>query len=196
MKESNRPASKISDEQCIKLELLHSVLDDGEVYPWNAYDPTTAAYVDDLENTFASEDSFDDGFDSQWQQVSQIAGQIWAESSESLVAVLAQKFGSRVSLNQLGQIAKAAEAVSRSSLALVDQLVESVQSVLDSWEVEDLQVMARPLAMAMRGGQEEILDVTLRSVRQVEWGELSELEKARLSLAIARYALDELSENA
>jgi hypothetical protein len=80
-------------------------------------------------------------------------------------------------------------------LALVDQLVESVQTVLTDWETDDLQVMARPLAFSMRGGQEEVLEVLLQSVRQTDWEALSELEQARLSLAIARYALGELAQS-
>jgi hypothetical protein len=95
--------------------------------------------------------------------------------------------------NLLNQLAANVQTAAQSGNALIDQLVASAQTVLSGWEADDLQVMARPPAMAMRGGQEEILDVTLQSIRQVDWEELSEVEQARLSLVVARYALGELS---
>lgn len=187
----------MTQQQRLELELLHSVLDDDGAYPWNHHDPASAKYVDGLEVAFTSEELSEDIFDSKWQQVSEMAGQIWAENtSDSLVSVLSRQFGARLSTERLTRLVAGVRAASESGLSLIDQLVESAQSVLVGWEAEDLQVMARPLAMAMRGGQAEILDLTLRSVRQVAWEELSEIEQARLSLAIARYALDELSEDA
>ena len=93
----------------------------------------------------------------------------------------------------LQTLAASTQVVASDSGALINQLVTAAQSVLTGWDADDLNVMARPLAMAMRSGQEEILEVTLRSVRQTDWADLSEVEQARLSLAIARYALNELS---
>jgi hypothetical protein len=55
--------------------------------------------------------------------------------------------------------------------------------------------MGRPLAMAMRSGQDEALDMTLRSIPQTDWQNLPEIERARLSLVVARYALRELSQS-
>jgi hypothetical protein len=67
-----------------------------------------------------------------------------------------------------------------------------VQDCLPSWGEEDLQVLARPFAYAMRGSETEMLEVALRSVRCAEWADLSSIEQARLSLALARYALDQM----
>lgn len=194
MKESNKPGSQLSSQQRLELELLHSILDeDATTYPWNPYDPAAIAYLDKLESEFISELS-DEEFSSQWSQVSHMAEQLWAEPSESLMAALAQKFGARVPTHLLNQLAASVQTAAQSGGALVDQLVASAQTVLSGWEVDDLQVMARPLAMAMRGGQEEILEVTLQSIRQVDWADLSEVEQARLSLVVARYALSELAD--
>lgn len=196
MKESTNPGSRLTHQQRLQLELLHSVLDDdAATYPWNPQDPAAIAYLDRLQAELPSGDLSEDEFDSKWQQVSQIAAQLW-ETPEPLVAALAQKFGARIPTHVLNQLAASAQAASQSGRALIDQLVESAQSVLESWEADDLQVMARPLAMAMRGsGQEEILEVTLRSIRQVDWEDLSEVEQARLSLIAARYALGEIAED-
>ena len=195
MKESNNLGSELTNQQRLELELLHSILDeDTATYPWNPYDPAAIAYLNQLESDFASGELSDEEFSSQWSQVSQIAETLWAEPSESLLAALAQKFGSRMPQNLLNQLAANVQTAAQSGNALIDQLVASAQTVLSGWEADDLQVMARPLAMAMRGGQEEILDVTLQSIRQVDWEELSEVEQARLSLVVARYALGELSD--
>jgi len=195
MKESTNPVSALSHQQRVELEMLHSVLADDANYPWNPYDPATQDYLDKLEASLSSDDLPEDAVASKWSQIRYEAEQLWENRSESLTTSLVQKFGARVPTRLLTQLAVQAQAASNSGRALMDQLVDCVQAVLADWEPDDLQVMARPLAMAMRDGQGEILDITLRSVRQTEWEELSEVEQARLSLAIARYALDELSKD-
>lgn len=192
MKESSNPGSPINRQQRIELELLHALLDDeAATYPWNPSDPAAIAYLDNLQSEWGELSEAD--LNSQWPQVSQIAEQLWARPAEPLMTALAQKFGTRMPSYLLNQLASSVQTVAQSGGSLIDQLVESAQTVLTDWEAEDLQVMARPLAMAMRGGQEEILEVTLQSIRQVDWEELSEVEQARLSLAIARYALNEIA---
>jgi hypothetical protein len=193
MNQPTNPVSSLTKQQRIETELLHSLLDNGETLPWNPHDPDAAATLDRLADAFAEGDLTEDIFSSQWQQVSQLAAQLWTPTP-SLASQLAAKFGARMPSQLLNQLLTSAQTVSNQGLAMVDQLVESAQSVLEGWAVEDLQVMARPLAMAMRGGQEEILEVKLRSVRDIAWDDLSDLEKARLSLAISRYILGELNE--
>ena len=192
MNESTNPVSNLTPQQQIEQELLHSLLNQEEAYPWNLYDPATPQYLDGLEQ--ASEATLlDEALDSNWPQVSQLAAQLWESPTQSLLATLTQKFGARMPAHLLQTLAASTQVVASDSGALIDQLVTAAQSVLTGWAADDLNVMARPLAMAMRSGQEEILEVTLRSVRQTDWADLSEVEQARLSLAIARYALNELS---
>ncbi|MEL6400286.1 MAG: hypothetical protein AAFR26_14650 [Cyanobacteria bacterium J06626_4] len=192
MNESTNPVSNLTPQQQIEQELLHSLLNQEEAYPWNLYDSATPQYLDRLEQ--ASEAALiDEALDSKWQQVSQLAAQLWESPTQSLLATLTQKFGARMPAHLLQTLAASTQVVASDSGALIDQLVTAAQSVLTGWDADDLNVMARPLAMAMRSGQEEILEATLRSVRQTDWAALSEVEQARLSLAIARYALNELS---
>ena len=192
MNESTNPVSNLTPQQQIEQELLHSLLNQEEAYPWNLYDPATPQYLEGLEQ--ASEATLlDEALDSKWQQVSQLAAQLWESPTQSLLATLTQKFGARMPAHLLQTLAASTQVVASDSGALIDQLVTAAQSVLTGWDADDLNVMARPLAMAMRSGQEEILEATLRSVRQTDWADLSEVEQARLSLAIARYALKELS---
>ncbi|MGD1943029.1 MAG: hypothetical protein ACFB0G_17165 [Leptolyngbyaceae cyanobacterium] len=192
MNESTNPASNLSPQQQIEQELLHSLLNQDGAYPWNLYDPATTQYLDRLEQTSEATLS-DEALDSKWQKVSQLAAQLWESPNQSLMAALTQKFGARMPAHLLQTLAASTQVVASESGALMDQLVTAAQSVLTGWDADDLNVMARPLAMAMRSGQEEILETTLRSVRQADWADLSEVEQARLSLAIARYALNELS---
>ena len=192
MNESTNPVSNLTPQQQIEQELLHSLLNQEEAYPWNLYDPATPQYLEGLEQ--ASEAALlDEALASKWQQVSQLAAQLWESPTQSLLATLTQKFGARMPAHLLQTLAASTQVVASDSGALIDQLVTAAQSVLTGWDADDLNVMARPLAMAMRSGQEEILEATLRSVRQTDWAALSEVEQARLSLAIARYALKELS---
>ncbi|MEO1094943.1 MAG: hypothetical protein AAFX01_08585 [Cyanobacteria bacterium J06638_28] len=194
MKESTNPVSSLSHEQLTELELLHSVLDDGGNYPWDVYHSSSTAYFDQLETTLGDDEFSANTFVSQWQQISQQAAQLWSETPSSLTTLLAQRFEMRMPASLLTQLAAKAQEASDSGKVLLDQLVDCAQTVLTGWAADDLQVMARPLALAMRDGHGEVLDATLRSVRPLEWQDLSEIEQARLSLAIARYALDEISQ--
>lgn len=193
MKESTNPVSSLSHEQLTELELLHSVLDDGGNYPWSVHNPSSVAYFNQLETTLEDDALSEKNLVSQWQQVSQQAERLWSSAPTSLVMLLAQQFETRMPASLLTQLANRAQEVSDNGQALLDQLVDCAQTVLVGWAADDLQVMARPLALAMRDGHGEVLEATLHSIRPLEWQSLSEIEQARLSLAIARYALDEIS---
>jgi hypothetical protein len=189
---SSNPVPPFSPQTQAELDLLQTVLEDS-TYPWNPYDPAAAAYFSDLETAWGEEDLSIAALAPQWQALLTLADQVWAARSgtaQALLTILTQRFESRMPKELLRGLAENARAVVSSGRPIVEQLVSCVQDVLSGWESEDLEVLARPLALAMRDGRGEILDVTLRSVRSTEWAELSELEQARLSLAIARYALD------
>lgn len=114
----------------------------------------------------------------------------------ALQSALMDRFAVRMPQALLGAIAKRAGQAMSSSAALRDQLVQSVQDVtatLTSLVEDDLYVLGRPLAEPMRD-QAEVIESALSAVRPVAWEELSEIEKARLSLAVARYALAELEQ--
>lgn len=194
MKESTNPVPSLSHQKRIELELLHAVLVNGDAaYPWTPADPATSAYFDNLEATLVPDLDSEATSEAQWRSLAQKAEQLWANHSPSLATVLIQQFGARMPSHLLTQLATTAQRVSEDGLALIDQLVTCASDVVNGWNADDLRVMARPLAMAMRDGQGEIMDLTLRSVRQTHWDDLSEIEQARLSLAIARYALKEVS---
>jgi hypothetical protein len=110
--------------------------------------------------------------------------QVWARD---LQTTLARKFVT-VPPALLAAIARQAQQVaqtaSNTANSLADQLVDCVQSILPTWAPEDLQVFARPLAYAMRGGES--------AAPTKDWEQLSETERAKLMLTIARYAIHQV----
>ena len=105
--------------------------------------------------------------------------QLWADD---LVTVLMRKF---VTVPQvvIAMIAAQAEKMSAASGELADKLIGCVQETLPMWAEDDLRVFARPLAYAMRG---EVAS----EPSSKDWTELSEIEQAKLTLAIAKYAME------
>lgn len=89
----------------------------------------------------------------------------------------------------LHTVATTVIALRHSGQAYLDQLVACAQAVLPTWDAEDLAVLARPLAYSLRDGQNDILDLNLRTTLQSHWQSLSEIEQARLSLTLAALAL-------
>ena len=105
--------------------------------------------------------------------------QLWADD---LATVLMRKF---VTVPQavIAAIAAQAEKMLAESGELADKLIGCVQETLPMWAEEDLRVFARPLAYAMRG---EVAS----EPSSKDWTELSEIEQAKLTLAIAKYAME------
>jgi hypothetical protein len=102
--------------------------------------------------------------------------------------LLTDKFGHRVPHQWLAAIATKVSSLANSQLEPVEQLVQSVQDLLTNWAADDLLVMARPYAYAMRC--DPGVNDPDRIVRPLEWTELTELERAKLTILIAQYAID------
>lgn len=191
MNESTRPTTPVNAQQQAELDLLHSVLSPATPHPWNPYSQETAEYLDRLEQTAAA-DLDDAAIASQWSQVSALAAALWEDAETNLLATLTQKFGARMPQHLLARLAGQAQAAAASGQALIDQLVTSARAALTQWDAGDLQVMARPMALAMRSGDADPVEAIVASIRSADWADLTDVEQARLSLAIARYALAEL----
>ncbi|MGA7933955.1 MAG: hypothetical protein WCA35_10445 [Kovacikia sp.] len=162
-------------------------------YPWNTIDPEAEEFFTELEQGFPSDIWSADELASRSSKFFSYADQLW--SATTLQNSLAQKFNTRMPQELLLAIANRAHQLISSSQSLAEQLVDCVQDLLPNFAAEDLQVLARPLAYAMRNGESHrAVESTLEKVRLLKWEELSEIEQARLSLAIARTALTELEE--
>ncbi|NET38222.1 MAG: hypothetical protein F6K19_40535 [Cyanothece sp. SIO1E1] len=197
------PQSIQSEQAQVELALLQSLLSGDRPYPWNPAEPESETYFAEIEQACEAPDLSVQVTANHWQTLSMQLDKLWSDVSvgatpqesanPSLKAALMGRFATRMPENLLNTIARQAQQVLAANLSLSDQLVNCVQDILPAWDCEDLQVLARPLAHAMRGGDAEVLEVALRSVRFAAWTELSGVEQARLSLAIARYAIAQLN---
>jgi len=158
-------------------------------YIWNPAAPESEAFFTELEQEFSLDGWKVDEVASRSSVFFAQVNQLW--STTTLQETLMQRFATRVPQQLLTAIATRAQQVLSTSASLAEQLVQCVQDALPNLAEDDLYVLARPLAYAMRGNDAPI-EATLERVRSIEWDALSDVEQARLSLAIARYALVEL----
>ncbi len=170
-------------------ELLQAVLD-SDRYPWLM--ATATGYEAQLEATGQPLEVSDAEASQGWQRLSQQLSAIWG--TDEARSPLQQKFAGRLSTAMIAHITEKAQQVARrgqeTGSSRVAQMIFCVQDMLTQMSEADLQVMARPMALAMRGSSsEEFVEAAVRSVRVADWNELSPIEQARLSLAAARYAI-------
>lgn len=190
------PISSHRDE--LEQELLSLILSDEASYPWALESQESDAFLTRLEEEAEFELLQDEPavFEQKMTHFFATLSQAWDPSTpsalETVRSQLVQHFGGRVPHSLLETIAQRAQTLLTSQLPLAEQMVECVQDVLSNWNPEDLFVLARPYANAMRGSDADTLEVALRSVRYAAWTELSGVEQARLSLAIARYTLSQI----
>lgn len=176
----------------VELDLLYTILDERTPYPWNPAQVESEAYLTELESAW-EEAGTEASLTSGWQGFSAQLEALWAGQATGAVATLKaalqERFSVRIPANLLDALAQQALALADNGRPLIEQLVACVQPVCTGWNSDDLSVLARPLAFSLRDGQGDILDLHINAIRQVEWDSLSDLEKARLSLAAASVAL-------
>lgn len=173
----------------VQMELLATIVQTDVAYPWNPAQLESESYLTALEEEFALSDSFSDSDIAQKSQVlfAQLE-QVWLTTA--LQKSLREKFA-RVPQDFLARIAQSVQNATVKYQSLADQMVECVLDILPQWAEEDLQVLARPLAYAMREVDSEGAELVMATRRP--WAQLSEIEQARVSLAVARYAISQLA---
>jgi hypothetical protein len=181
-------------------ELLEVLLQPEEdCYPWNPAEPEAEAYFAELEREFLL-DSWQDREEIQdrSQEFFEQLNQCWASPAalaiDPVTSELVERFATFVPQVKIEAIARRAQQAVSENLSLVEQLVSCVKPLLPNWAEEDLFVLARPWAYAMRGNPNTLGEVNLDTTRATEWSELSQMEQARLSLAIARSAIAQLQQ--
>ncbi len=180
-------------------ELLEALLaHEMPLYPWNVATESTSAYCTTLEEEFNLEDWPESEIRSRSQKLFAQLNSCWAQNapkkSDVLKVSLSQRFAPRVPKAMLEAIAQKAQEIFHSNLSFGEKLVQSVQHLLPNWAEEDLLVIVRPFAYAMRG-ETTTVDFALGMVRPLDWNELSPTEQARLTMAIVYYALDQLKQS-
>ena len=196
---SNQGSSDLSEMQA---ELLQSVLTE-QSYPWSPAQ-TADGYEEDLEAAGQTLEISEEEAAAGWQGLSTQLDQIWAgstaNSTVSVLALLKQKFAARIPESVLATIGDRATQTQQTTYGLADGakpmvalMIDCVKGTVSAIGEADLQVIARPMAFAMRSsGAEELVEATAASVRTADWESLSALEQAKLSLAAARYAIAQL----
>ncbi|MEG3850796.1 hypothetical protein QT971_27120 [Microcoleus sp. herbarium19] len=170
-----------------QMELLATIVQTDVAYPWNPAQLESESYLSALEQEFALLDSFSDSDIAEKSQVlfAQLE-QVWLATA--LQKSLGEKFA-RVPQDFLARIAQSVQNATVKYQSLADQMVECVLDILPQWAQEDLHVLARPLAYAMRDADPEGVELVMAAQRP--WAELSEIEQARVGLAVARYAISQ-----
>jgi hypothetical protein len=192
----------------IDLELLEALLEpEDNTYPWNPTDEESEAYYQELEQQFLTSDVLDEQLTTRSQSFYDQLDTLWSDFSpascynnttESSVAVNLQKtlqahLALAVPQGLLKAIAQKATEIFSTQQTMGEQMIQCVQAVLPTWGAEDLFVLARPYAYAMRSSEPQNLETVLGKVENPDWSALSEIEQAKLSLAIAYYAITELN---
>ncbi len=205
MTHNPNPAVLFPTRAHAELELLQMLLqeeadslDTSVAYPWN---PAEAeSYFEVLEQAVLQAGWTEAEFTEPGQAISNLLNQAWAEATLpvssvstamlSLLQQFASRFDAQVPQQVLSSIAQQAQQLMSENRSIADRMVDCVRDCFPAWAEEDLQVLARPFAFAMRSAETEVLEAALRSMRCAAWSDLSGVEQARLSLAIARYAID------
>ncbi|MEL6815770.1 MAG: hypothetical protein AAFP03_13300 [Cyanobacteria bacterium J06598_3] len=185
----NQDSSVTSSAQA---ELLQTVLE-SEQYPWLPNTDGGTDQIDPLEA--AGFEISDEGAQQGWNKLSAQLNQMWGEQAPSHAALM-EKFAGRLPVAIIETIGSKAQQLASDSQSsgqtMLDQMVTCVQDVMSTMAAADLQVFGRPMALAMRStSSDEILEATIQSIRSVAWDALSPIEQAKLSLAVARYAIAE-----
>ncbi len=185
----------------IQGELLEALLQPEEdFYPWNPAEPEAEAYFAELEREFVLD---------HWQEAEEITQasqalfnhlhQCWNSlevvAEDRLSSSLSERFAALMPEAWIEAIADKAHQIFQANLSLADQLVLCVKPLLPNWAEDDLLVLARPLAFAMRSTCESSAENIPGGVRPVNWTELSPIEQVRLSLAVAHSALIQLNDS-
>jgi hypothetical protein len=193
----------------VELDFLAALLEPEDAsYPWNPADEESEAYFGELEQQFISDDlwaeeeltrrsqDFYSQLDTLWPETA-IASDSKSHISQMMMANLQEAleaaFASAVPQGWLNKIAHKATEIFISQQSIGEQLVQCVQDVLPTWGAEDLLVLARPYAYAMRSGEPQCPKTVISKFGDREWTALSEVEQAKISLAISYYALIQLN---
>ncbi|AFZ56994.1 hypothetical protein H6G54_11765 [Anabaena cylindrica FACHB-243] len=189
----------------VDLELLEILLQpEDAAYPWNPDDQESEAYFNKLEQQLGWQDLVEEHLATQTQDFYHNLDAIWTQvyhsktdhdeqPAKSLQASLHSAFAACVPANWLNAIAQKAAAIISLEQSASEKLVECIQALLPTWDTDDLLVLARPFAYSMRSSEQQHLTSVISNIENREWSSLSEIEQAKVSLAIADYALKQLS---
>lgn len=191
-----------------QLELLETLLEaEDTTYPWNPAKPESDDYFGNVERQCQIQDLLDEELTVRSQSFYNQLDTLWSNVSANqeykcntvvnlvtqLKENLTKQIAARVPHELIERIAEKASEIFNPKQSMGEQLVSCAQAVLPSWGSDDLTVLARPFAYAMRNSEAQNLETVLDKVGEHEWQTLSEIEQARISVAIAYYALKQIN---
>lgn len=182
-----------------QLDLLEALLSsENATYPWNPADPEAAIYFEeqDLLAPEALSEELKERSQHFYSELEQLWSNVTAMRKKSSTDVdciqdWQHHFTTYVPQTWLEAIARQAQQVFPNQDSLVEKLVQCVHGLLPSLVKEDLLVLARPFASTMCSAKQASKDA-ISPTQQRIWDDLSEIEQAKASLAIARYALAQI----
>ncbi|WP_414618837.1 hypothetical protein [Calothrix sp. CCY 0018] len=211
MKGSNNINNSINNSLSqTELDLLAILLEpEDNSYPWNPCEDDTTAYFDRLEEQFVMQELLDEELSTRCEGFHNQLDALWSKcdtstqyncNTNSPLAVKLQKnlqkqFSNSIPSSWISSIAQKAAEIFNDKQSITEQLIECVQAVLPSLEVDDIMVLARPIAYATRSGEPSKVESTLANFDrddEREWAALSEIEQAKAGLAVAYHALNQL----
>ena len=192
------------------LEFLSTLLEaEDNTYPWNPGDEYSEEYFCEIEEQFAMQDVLDEEITERSRSFYKQLDNLWSQNlntsyykcnTKSSILInlkenLLSAFATQIPQEWLEKIALEATNTFKSRKPLGEQLVGCVQAVLPQWATEDLNVIARPYAFAMRDGKTPSTKSVLKPLNERSWSTLSEVEQAKVSLLVAYQALQELKDS-
>jgi hypothetical protein len=171
-------------------ELVDDLLLQDSIYPWDLKELETEAYINQIENQF-SPSWTNNEIETKAEKFFVRFNQCWEENSFCpTYNLLSEQFGKIIPHSLLQSLSSEVERVIGLNLNPLDRLIASVKSSLGAWVEVDLQVFARPLVYGMRGEKLPCEDLIEGLMSRKSWDQLSEIEKAKVTLAIAQYGLN------
>lgn len=186
----------------IHLELLEALLEpEDATYPWNPIAAESEEYFHDASASCAINELLDAELSARSLGFYNQLDTLWANNynrttNASVVASLKENLqaaiATRIPHEWIERIAEKATDIFNPKQSMSEQLMLCAQAILPNLGAEDLFVLARPFAYAMRNSEPQSLESVLNKVGEHEWKNLSEMEQARVSIAVAYYALRQL----
>lgn len=187
----------------IHLELLEALLEpEDATYPWNPIAAESEEYFHDAEAQCVINELLDAELSARSRCFYNQLDTLWSNNynrttnavivaslKENLLAAIAE----RIPYEWIERIAEKASDIFNLKQTMSEQLMLCAQAVLPNLGADDLSVLARPFAYAMRNSEPQSLESVLNKVGEHEWKNLSEIEQARVSMAVAYYALRQLN---
>jgi hypothetical protein len=179
-------------------ELIHRLFSSDTIdeasslYPWNPAELETEAYFCAQEQQFNMDDWSEAELHQSATNFFNNLQACWP--TQDVFQLLCDKFAARIPQEWLTKVAAEASKVAAQQVTAAsktkNQLVSCVRELLPAWEEDDLLVLARPYAYAMRcdPAAEDINNLA----RPIDWSELSATEQAKLTMLATKYALEQL----